>query len=75
MGRFAVKERIQAILDPYAEKLPLLECDGFTRVASYLLTQNGIEHQCYIGKVECLTRTISLHFWIIAGEWTVDYVA
>lgn len=54
------------------DRLPL-ECDGFTRVASYILTINNIDHKVMAGSVLTTEGHIEPHFWIEAGGWTVDY--
>ena len=63
---------IDDLLHPYDVELPHLECDGFTRVAHYVLNKNGISHQCFRGTVTVGGRTIS-HWWIKSGSMTVDF--
>lgn len=68
-----LKAKIEGILNRFD---PLqLECDGFTRVASYALTQANIPHQVFGGTITVGKKTFPLHFWIKAGGWTVDYRA
>lgn len=73
-----LKQRIEALLAPYDELLHL-ECDGFTRVASYVLTKAGIQHEVYGGYVETKDDVVQPHFWVLAWEgvggpsWTVDF--
>lgn len=50
-----------------------LECDGFTRCAHYALLQNGVDHRCFKGSCTVGETVVSLHFWIVAGKYTVDY--
>jgi hypothetical protein len=65
------RKRIAEILDPYDELA--LECDGFTRVATYALTQAGIGHRIFAGECRVKTKLVEPHMWIQCGEWTVDY--
>jgi hypothetical protein len=53
------------------------ECDGFVRLASYLLTNHNIEHTIYCGSlsIDGNSDTIPLHFWIQASEFKIDYRA
>lgn len=66
-----MKNKLKKLLDPYDNCA--LECDGFSRIASYLLTQNNIPHDCFVGHVEFEGRIVAPHFWIVVGKWTVDY--
>ena len=70
------KKIVEATLDPYDE-LKDLECDGFTRVASYLLRKMGIEHVVMLGSLEMLGHEVEPHFWIILEEsgLIIDYRA
>ena len=55
------------------DKLPL-ECDGLTRVISYVLTQHSIKHTCYAGTIIVHGKLMEPHFWIMLDENTiVDY--
>lgn len=66
-------ERVRKLVKPYA-RLPL-ECDGMTRVISYLLHQNGIEHKIFVGSISVKRKgKFSPHYWIRlrTGE-IVDY--
>lgn len=64
---------LRDLLDPY-DHLPL-ECDGFTRVATYVLTMYGIPHKCYVGSCVSVSSNFEVcpHFWIEVGEFVVDY--
>ena len=64
-------ESIKSILDPY-DNLPL-ECDGFTRIAHYLLSKENIPHECYSGSVTFGELAMCPHYWIIADKFIVDY--
>lgn len=52
-----------------------LECDGMTRVVDYLLATAGIEHRCFIGRVENTdtAEAMSPHFWVEMEAITVDF--
>lgn len=67
---------MKELLDQY-DQCPI-ECDGLTRVLTTVLTQEGIEHACFVGSVVD-TRTnkgSNLHLWIeLADGRTVDYRA
>jgi hypothetical protein len=60
------------LLDPY-DGLKHLECDGFTRVASYVLTEAGIPHRCRAGTCVVGRRVVDPHLWIEAGGFRIDY--
>ncbi len=65
-------EEVRTLLDPY-DPLPL-ECDGFTRVATYVLTRAGVPHDVYSGQVFVSGEHMPLHYWVILGDGTVvDY--
>lgn len=58
-----------------------LECDGMTRVVSYVLRQHGVAHEACFGTLEIKAgspklRKIDPHWWIdLGGEWIIDYRA
>ena len=58
---------IQQLINPYIN-LPL-ECDGLTRVISYILNKNGIEHKVMIGDIG------TIHLWIELDDYIIDYKA
>ncbi|MGH7174962.1 MAG: hypothetical protein ACREGR_01215 [Minisyncoccia bacterium] len=65
------KKKLESILNKFD---PLsLECDGFTRVASYALSANEIYHNVLGGYVDTPTGPVQPHFWIEVDGWTVDY--
>lgn len=68
----SLKEKVEGIVGPY-DSYPL-ECDGITRVASYLLRMSNIPHQTFIGDVHFGGKVFDPHFWIElkSGE-VVDY--
>jgi hypothetical protein len=66
-----MQKTLEMLLDRY-DPLPL-ECDGFSRVASYCLRANGVPHAVLCGAVTTPVGTVSPHCWIAVGEWTVDY--
>lgn len=70
---------LATLLNPY-DKLDL-ECDGFTRIADYLLTSHDVPHTVKGGTIIHVPtgRGFSPHFWIetiMEGQTiTVDYRA
>lgn len=64
--------RLKSLLDPLDE-LSGLECDGFSRAASYVLTKAQVEHKVLRGYVVTLTCNVNPHFWLEAGVWRIDY--
>jgi len=55
-----------------------LECDGLTRVISYILNENKINHKTMCGFVNfCMPnespQVISPHYWITIDERIIDY--
>jgi len=65
-------KKIEALLKPY-EKLPL-ECDGFSRVAHYVLQKNNIPHHCFVGSATVNQYHMQTHFWIeLQDGYIVDY--
>ena len=53
-----------------------LECDGLTRVLSYLLDKNRIRHQVMRGTVSVGKHEMAPHFWIeLPDGRIVDYRA
>jgi hypothetical protein len=67
------KNQIQHILSEI-ENSPV-ECDGFARLASYLLTTHNISHQIYMGSLTTNTGQIPMHFWLKCGDFIIDYRA
>ena len=61
----------------FAEYVNLpLECDGLTRVLSYLLDQNKIHHRVMQGSVKVVDKNFRPHFWIeLPDGHIVDYRA
>lgn len=68
----ATKIRIESLLAD-ADSISGLECDGFSRVASYILTKAEIPHRVLRGRVETLTCNVAPHFWLEAYGWRIDY--
>ena len=57
-------------------ELAPVECDGFCRMASYLLSNAGIEHECFVGELNLEDgRNIPLHYWLVAQGKHIDYRA
>ena len=71
------RESIRQLLEPYVQ-LPL-ECDGMTRVITYLLQTAKIPHRVYVGTIHFNVKgkgEFSPHFWIRLGTETgeiIDY--
>ena len=66
------------------DRLSHLECDGMTRVVSYILTENEVKHSVCTGSLTMnglpLNRAkgtrIALHWWVDLGnDWIIDYRA
>jgi len=53
----------------------MLECDGMTRVASYILSSKEIPHRVFQGGVlnKITKESIVPHWWIQSRELTIDY--
>lgn len=73
-----IHKTIETIASQYIDLK--LECDGMTRVLSYLLRQNGIEHSYCMGYISRIDKEgfgmIIPHFWIeLPDGATVDYRA
>jgi hypothetical protein len=53
------------------------ECDGFVRLASYILTKNDITHQIKVGSLQLSENkaSIPLHLWIELEDYIIDYRA
>ena len=63
---------VEALLSPY--DCAAVECDGFTRIATTLLHENGYEHTVMVGTLSMYDETIPLHFWIeLPDGCIVDY--
>ena len=55
-----------------------LECDGLTRVLSYLLTKANVEHRAMLGKItdQKTQQRFSPHFWLVLPDGRhIDYRA
>lgn len=53
-----------------------IECNGMTWAISYLLTQAGIEHECFAGYVlsEYTGEAVTPHYWIkLRDGWYIDF--
>jgi len=64
---------IKSLIEPYID-LPL-ECDGLTRVISYLLKKNNIKHKICTGYISYKNKKI-FHWWIKLNDRKyIDYRA
>ena len=64
------------LLEPY--NLSHLECDGSTRVMSWVLKGAGVEHVVMLGRLEYLEeQVVEPHFWIVLEDsgLVVDFKA
>lgn len=72
-------DQLKQLLDQYDNCM--VECDGFTRIATYALNHAGIPHRIYCGYALCKNggdeALVSPHFWIEVedqkGTIIVDY--
>ena len=65
---------IESTLEPYTS-LPL-ECDGMSRVLTYLLHRAGVPHQAYTGSLTIKGRSMPVHFWLVLEDGRhIDYRA
>lgn len=63
---------IRALLNGYDHLL--VECDGFTRIATYLLAKHRVPHTVWLGKAWVGDHSIVPHFWITLPDGhAVDY--
>ena len=58
------EQKIKGVIERAQILCEHLECDGATRVISYLLTKEGVKHKCCIGSAYLDPETIALHYWI-----------
>jgi len=73
VDKVASDSKVRELIKPY-EGLRL-ECDGMTRVVTYLLKQNGIPHKVMLGTIAVDGKgDFSPHYWVElpSGE-VVDY--
>ena len=64
-----------ALLSPYTGLT--LECDGYSRVVTYVLTEAAIPHIVRIGSLTDTTRliTVAPHLWVEVGRLRIDFAA
>jgi len=68
------ENNLEKLISKY-DKLPL-ECDGLTRVISYVLTQNNIQHKTCIGSISDKNGNGIIHYWIkLQNGNYIDYRA
>lgn len=52
------------------------ECDGFVRLANFLLDNEGIQHRIFYGHLTLNNgRSTPPHFWIETENYRIDYRA
>jgi len=67
-------KNIEQLVKPYID-LPL-ECDGLTRVISYILDKNNIKHKTCIGLISNKKDKVVEHYWIELSDGRyIDYRA
>ena len=68
---------IEPMLKKYDEQCTILQCDGFTRIAHYILLNAGITHDVVSGHVfspHHPTTELLYHWWIeVRPYYVVDY--
>lgn len=72
-AKIASSAKVRELMEPY-EGLAL-ECDGMTRVVTYVLKQAGIPHKVMLGKIAVEGKgEFEPHYWVElpSGE-VVDY--
>jgi hypothetical protein len=76
MTREETKRVVGVLLEPY-DRLDHLECDGLTRVTSYLLSKAGIDHVSMFGRLEMFGRVVEPHYWTVLEDTglMIDYRA
>ena len=74
LGEDISTNKIEKTLLKYT-KLPL-ECDGLTRVISYILSKNNIKHKVCIGNLSDNEENEIIHYWIeLSNKKIIDYRA
>ena len=61
---------LQRLLEPL--DACTVECDGFARLASRVLTESGYEHQVFLGSIVLGAEGMAPHFWIELEGLRVD---
>lgn len=68
------ENNLEKLFSKYID-LPL-ECDGLTRVLSYILTRNNIQHKTCIGYISDKLGNRNIHYWIkLQNGNFIDYRA
>ncbi|MDU8350281.1 hypothetical protein RYA05_00005 [Pseudomonas syringae pv. actinidiae] len=67
------KQWIQNLMSEI-ESAPV-ECDGFSALAATVLYKHGIAYQGFVGSLSAGGMVIPLHYWIVVGEFLIDYRA
>lgn len=63
-------------LTSVAEQKSFLECDGLTRVLSYILSAEGIDHRTMMGCLQVQDREVlDFHCWIEVDHQILDFRA
>lgn len=68
--------KLHLILHPLDERCIMLECDGLTRIISYILQIANVDHLVEIGSLHTKTGGAIPHFWIkLHDGYIIDYRA
>src|ERR1035437_4816322 len=66
---------VNNILASVQNKINNLNCDNATRVISYLLTINNIQHKVMLGCASMGDISLPVYFWIEIGTMKIDMKA
>lgn len=71
------EKQLRRILEPFVNAfLSNLECDGVTRVISFLLNKLGVSFSVYVGTIKYKDKCFFPHFWIETEKGTIfDFTA
>lgn len=73
MKNFSKMTAMHDFLNDLDKKLNL-ECDGFTRVVTYVLNHYSVPHTVYAGEATVDGATMEPHFWIVTEDGLyIDY--
>jgi len=64
-------DQLKFLFDPYDRYA--LECDGFTKVVTYVLRRAGLHHLVMSGICVCNGVLVSPHLWVEIDNLIIDY--
>lgn len=68
------KSQIQKLIEPFENSE--VECDGMSKIISYLLYSNGIRYKHVFGQLIDLKKNTEIyHEWIVWNNHIIDYRA